>query len=102
MEQFFSHTATFKNFKVEKAHISPSFNRSSSLPVSSFLISLLHVHFFPPSRPAGGWRATAQPDGADGEDPGEEQEETPQDGRQHQEEAVGAGFQHLQRFFQCV
>lgn len=36
MEQFFSRTATFRNFKVEKAHISPSFNRSSSLPVSSF------------------------------------------------------------------
>lgn len=51
---------------------------------------------------AGVWCAATQPHGADGEDPGEEQEETPQDGRKHQEETVGAGFQHLQRFFQCV
>lgn len=100
MEQFFSRTATFR--KLKKPTFLPP---STDLPLFLFLlflISLLHVHYFPPSRPAGGWRATAQPDGADGEDPGEEQEETPQDGRQHQEEAVGAGFQHLQRFFQCV
>lgn len=75
------------------------------------------VHFsltFPPSLtchrllsssaplPAGVRRASTQPDGTDGEDPGEEQEETPQGERQHEEEAVRAGFQHLQRFVQRV
>lgn len=52
--------------------------------------------------PAGAWRAPAQPDGADGENPSEEQKETPQKERKHQEETVRAGFQHLQRLLQCV
>lgn len=51
---------------------------------------------------AGVWCAAPEPNGADGEDLGEEQEETPQDEREHQEETVGAGFQHLQRLLQCV
>lgn len=55
-----------------------------------------------PPRPAGVWCAATEPDGADGEDLGEEQEETPQDRRKHQEEALRTGFQHLQRFFQCL
>lgn len=42
--------------------------------------------------PAGVWCATAQPDGTDGEDLSEKQEETSQDGRKHQEETVWAGF----------
>lgn len=54
------------------------------------------------THPAGNWRAATEPHGADGEDPGEEQEETPQDGREHQEETVRAGLQHLQRFLQRV
>lgn len=52
--------------------------------------------------PAGARRAAAEPDGADGEDLGEEQEEAPQGRRKHQEEAVRAGFQHLQRLVQRV
>lgn len=45
---------------------------------------------------AGGWRASTKPNGADGKNLGEEQEETPQDRGKHQEEIVRAGFQYLQ------
>lgn len=51
---------------------------------------------------AGGWRAAAQPHGADGENTDQEQEETPQGRRKHQEEALRAGLQHLQRLVQRV
>lgn len=52
--------------------------------------------------PAGARCAAAEPHGADGEDLGEEQEEAPQGRRKHQEEAVRAGLQHVQRLVQRV
>lgn len=52
--------------------------------------------------PAGVWRAAAKPNGVNGEDLGQKQEETPQGRRKHQEKAVWAGFQHVQRLVQRV
>ena len=88
-------------------HLKPFINFPSACLFLYLLgLSVIFMTSLSPSLPtpcpAGVMCTAPQPDGADGKNLGEEQEETPQDRWKHQEETVGAGFQHLQRFFQCV
>lgn len=71
-------------------------------PQNNIYLRLFDNLPLPTLLPAGVWCASTQPNGADGKNPGEEQEETPQDRWKHQEEIVRTGFQHLQWFFQCL